>query len=1216
MFVHQSWPKRLSVMLLALTGLLSGVILPASANSPASRSTSATVAPEPALYTTVSEATQARARAAYGDLPMRFERNQGQLDRRVRFAARGAGYALWLTGDGAVLRLSGGKRMPSTAEATSGEFAQGERRAAARETRAAVIRMKLLNANRAAAVTGEAEMAGRSNYFVGNDAARWRAGVSNYAKVVYRGVYRGVDMIYYGNGRELEYDFKVAAGANPAAIAWRVEGAKRLRVDTNGELVMGTAAGEVRQHKPVAYQEINGERREVAARYVLRGTNRVSFALGSYERRQPLVIDPVLGYSTYLGGNDYDEADAIAVDGAGNAYVTGMIYSTDFPTAGALQPTAPSTPNAFVTKINASGTALIYSTYLGGSGDDYGYGIAVDASGNAYVIGTTYSDNFPTANPIQAHLNGLASDLFVTKLNPAGTALVYSTYLGGTSYEDGRSIAVDANGNAYIAGRTRSSDFPTLNPAQPVYGGYLYDAFAAKLNPAGSALIYSTYLGGGGEDVAYAITADAAGNAYVTGATASANFPVASPLQTAFHGKTLFRSTDGGGNWRDLNTGLPTHLLVKSIAIDSSSPTTLYAATVNAVFKTTNGGASWNPIYSPGANWVAIDPADSSKVYLASGGVQRSTDGGASWAPGDFSQVTNTVAINPVTPATLYAGTNGGLYKSTNGGASWVRAAYPLNQISIRAAAIDPTNPATVYFGTAGNPTPGVIRTTDGGSTWQNLLPYYVSINSIAIDPTASSTIYAGAANGFVYKTTDGGTSWSVLGNGGAFDFLFAVAIDPLTPATVYVATNRGVFKSTDGGAHWASVNNGLTSLITQTLALDAAGTIYAGTFPANDAFVTKFDSGGGLIYSTYLGGDNSDGGYGIAADSLGNAYVGGYTLSRNFPVANALKPSLNEDYDDLFIAKLNASGTGLVYSTYLGGSRDDVGLSLALDPMGNVFVSGYTFSADFPVTDPARVYADGADAFIAGLSATGGAITYATYLGGHTAQSGFGQEQGNGVAVDASGNVYAAGYTQAPDFPVTPGALQPAFHGYADAFVAKIAFPCTPSLSAASAVFGARGGGGSVKVTALGGCNWQAASNAGWIVVVSAAQGIGNDSVNFEVRENPDAQPRSGTLTIGGQSFMIDQAGTGAGDCQTAISPPFAVYAAGGGNGSVMVTTEAGCAWAAQTKVNWITITSNATGAGSGVVSYTVAANPNNTARKATIRIGNQTLSLKQKGH
>ncbi|HEY9232737.1 MAG TPA: hypothetical protein VIS78_11345, partial [Blastocatellia bacterium] len=191
----------------------------------------------------MSEASQARARAAYGDLPMRFERNQGQFDRRVRFAARGAGYALWLTGDEAVLSLHGGERQPS-ADAGRGQFAQDERRAPAYQAHTAAIRMKLLNANRAAAVTGETEMAGRSNYFVGNDAAKWRAGVSNYAKVVYGGVYRGVDMIYYGNGRELEYDFKVAAGANPAAIAWRVGGTKRLRVDTNGELVMGTAAGE------------------------------------------------------------------------------------------------------------------------------------------------------------------------------------------------------------------------------------------------------------------------------------------------------------------------------------------------------------------------------------------------------------------------------------------------------------------------------------------------------------------------------------------------------------------------------------------------------------------------------------------------------------------------------------------------------------------------------------------------------------------------------------------------------------------------------------------------------------------------------------------------------------------------------------------------------------------------------------------------------------
>jgi hypothetical protein len=403
MFYSQPAPSRLLVIFLTLAGLLNWTVLPAPANTPAQIVANAARAPEAALKPVAGGAAQARARAAYGQLPMRFERNQGQFDERVKFAARGAGYALWLTGDEALLSLQGGGSNTSAADVARREFDQEPRRKPTSETKAAVIGMKLVNANRGARTRSEGEMPGHSNYFVGNDPAKWQTGVSHYAGVRYTGVYRGVDLVYYGNGRELEYDFKVAAGGDAAAIGWRIEGAKRLRVDASGELVISTAAGEVRQHQPIAYQGEAGKRRSVAARYMLRGKNQVGFALSRYDRRKPLVIDPVLVYSTFLGGSDDDAASAIAVDSAGNAYVTGYTYATDFPTTAAFQPTSPGIGDTFVSKINASGTALIYSTYLGGNTDDLGYGIAVDGDGNAYVTGTTWSDDFPTVNPIQAN---------------------------------------------------------------------------------------------------------------------------------------------------------------------------------------------------------------------------------------------------------------------------------------------------------------------------------------------------------------------------------------------------------------------------------------------------------------------------------------------------------------------------------------------------------------------------------------------------------------------------------------------------------------------------------------------------------------------------------------------------------------------------------------------------------------------------------------------
>ncbi|MGB6474111.1 MAG: SBBP repeat-containing protein, partial [Candidatus Sulfotelmatobacter sp.] len=302
----------------------------------------------------------------------------------------------------------------------------------------------------------------------------------------------------------------------------------------------------------VVYQEVRGQRREVAGNFVLRGPHRIGFVLGPYDHSQPLVIDPTLAYSTYLGGNYQDSGTSIAVDSSGNVYVTGYTGSTNFPTVNALQATDNGgTSDAFVTKLNASGSALDYSTYLGGNDADYGYGIAVDSSGNAYVTGSTHSTNFPTVNPIQATDNGFYN-AFIAKLDPSGSALVYSTYLGGSHDDYGYGIAVDSSGSAYVTGSASSTNFPTVNAFQAACGGGgeggcpgYTDAFVAKLNPAGSALIYSTYMGGSYTDYGTAIAVDSSGDAYVTGFTASyviasvpgsTNFPTANPFQATCGG--------------------------------------------------------------------------------------------------------------------------------------------------------------------------------------------------------------------------------------------------------------------------------------------------------------------------------------------------------------------------------------------------------------------------------------------------------------------------------------------------------------------------------------------------------------------------------------------------------------------------------------------------------------------------------------------------------
>jgi hypothetical protein len=512
-----------------------------------------------------------------GQLPLAFEPNVGQADAAVRFLARGSGYSLFLTDSEAVLALS-------PANAASGQDA--------------VLRLQLVSANAAPAVAGLAPQAGVSNYLLGNDPAQWQTNVAHFGQVTYGQVYAGIDLLYHGSDQhQLEYDFAVAPGADARQIGLRVAGALGLALDGQGNLVLHTAAGDVVEQAPVAYQDGAGGRVAVAAAYLLRGDGTVGFQVGAYDSTQALVIDPVLSYSTYLGGSGGDFGIGIAVDGAGNAYVTGYTQSADFPTASPLQPAHGVGQNdAFVAKLSASGS-LVYSTYLGGGGDDYGLGIAMDGAGNAYVTGYTNSTNFPIAAPLQS-ANAGGFDAFVSKLNAAGSALVYSTYLGGSGGDFASGIAVDGAGSAYVAGATNSANFPMTAGAFDTAlnggnNGGNNDAFVAKLSAAGSSLIYSTYLGGSSNDQATDIAVDSAGNAYVTGFTFSSNFPTVNPAEATFGGgpedafvaklnnagSALLFSTYLGGSGDEQGQG---------VAVDGSGNTYITGFTSSTDFPTRN----------------------------------------------------------------------------------------------------------------------------------------------------------------------------------------------------------------------------------------------------------------------------------------------------------------------------------------------------------------------------------------------------------------------------------------------------------------------------------------------------------------------------------------------------------------------------------------------------------------------------------------------------
>ena len=443
--------------------------------------------------------------------------------------------------------------------------------------------MTFEGANPQAEMVGLEKLPGIVNYFIGADPSNWRTNIPTYQKVAYTNVYPGIDLVYYGNQGQLEYDLIVAPGADPTQITLAFDGVEQMAVDVHGDLVLtvpqssndatGGDAATLRLHKPVVYQrDEQGEKHLLAGTYVLLAsepsrsasaalhrsetsdpsslTPHVAFQVAAYDASQPLIIDPVLSWATYLGGSGTDIPQSIAVDQAGQAYVTGYTNSSGFPgTSGSsIQSTyGGGTYDAFVTKLNAAGTALVYATYLGGSGIDVGRGIAVDQAGQAYVTGVIRSTSgFPgiTGSSIQSTHAGGVEDAFVTKLNAAGTQLLYSTYLGGSGDDYGSGIAVDQAGNAYVTGFTySSSDFPgiTGSSIQSTHGGGgVEDVFVTKLNAAGTALVYSTYLGGTGKDDGIRIAMDWVGNAYVTGGTTtSSGFPgiTASSIQ----------STNGGG---------------------------------------------------------------------------------------------------------------------------------------------------------------------------------------------------------------------------------------------------------------------------------------------------------------------------------------------------------------------------------------------------------------------------------------------------------------------------------------------------------------------------------------------------------------------------------------------------------------------------------------------------------------------------------------------
>lgn len=472
---------------------------------------------------------------SYGRFPLNFEANKGQTDQQVKFTSRGSGYGLFLTPTEAVLVLNKGSVRKNKFESERPLTSINKQ-----ITSAAVVRMRLVGANEQPRVIGLDELPGKSNYFIGNDPKKWRTNIINYGKVKYEEVYRGVGMIYYGNQRELEYDFVVSPGADPSVIRIGFKGVRQLSTAGNGDLIMKMSeGGTMRQRQPVAYQVIDGRRTEIVCHYAVKGKRELAFELGAYDRSRELTIDPIIAYSTYLGGAGGDSGYDINVDDTGNAYVTGATWSTDFPTQNSIQDFG-GDRDLFITKINAAGSNIVYSTYIGGSAGESAHSLELDASGSVYAVGATSSTDFPTLNAYDPTFGG-GSDSFLLKLNAAGDALVYSTYLGGSDNDSASAVAVDNLGSAYVTGETRSTNFPTMNPYQAnLSGNQTDDAFVTKFSPSGNTVVYSTFLGGGVYDQGYGIAVDSLGYAYVTGHTQSTDFPIVAALYPNISGDAAF----------------------------------------------------------------------------------------------------------------------------------------------------------------------------------------------------------------------------------------------------------------------------------------------------------------------------------------------------------------------------------------------------------------------------------------------------------------------------------------------------------------------------------------------------------------------------------------------------------------------------------------------------------------------------------------------------
>ena len=1066
---------------------IKGRVAPAAIQDP----TRSSVAPAKNRASSSSSAQKTQALANYSRLPLSFEPNRGQAPDAVRFLSRGSGYNLLLTSTEALLALDKARSRPQHI-GTDGNKATPEASAPLDW-----LRVRFETPRPGIAISGEDQLPGKSNYFIGNDPHKWRSGIANYARVRYHQIYPGIDLDYYGNQGQLEYDFIVAPGARPEQIGLLIDGGGKLELSAGGDLLVRVGGNTIRLQKPRLYQEITGTRREVAGGYALQN-GRVKFRVGDYDHHQPLIIDPVLSFSSFFGGsgdelfilNNID--GAIAVDSNGNIYVAGETQSASFAfpgfppggnksTCGTDSACNVSTggSDVFIAKLNPAGSAVLAFTYVGGSGRDIlalsstSGGLVVDGTG-VYISGTSFSSDFPTTSGVfrpnctNAPACTSGGDGFVTKLDVNLASLIFSTYLSGTGTAQAGQMQVDSQGNVYVIGQAESG-YPavgTLTPCSPA--STCVTGFVTELNNTGTGQVFSDFLGGSGQDYVDAVALDSSNNIYVLGSTTSADFPAQKTLLPAVTSGGVYSSTNGTV-WTALNSGL-TGLNIQGLAVSPTNGQVLIAGTTQGVFQTITGGTSWTQVFAANGTAIAFDPLNPQTVYAGTGdgvnGLLKSTNGGSTWSSTTLpSYFMNAVAVDPINEGTLYVGTQGGgVWKSTNGGTSWtqIQTSSGLAGVLINSIVIDYTNSAIVYVGSADQ---GIFVSTNGGGNWSPANNGLVASNTgntatvrtLAIDPNTHTTLYAGTNSG-VFKSTNGAGTWTLASNGLSQGIatiaVRTIAVDPANSQNVYAGSgSAGLFFSSNGGGTWSLLNNlgphGITALALFHAA-PSPTTVYAGSSYAF-AFAAKINSGGGsLAYATLLGGNSPTYLWGIALDSSNNAYVAGQTYASNFPVSgSAFQKTLLGNTNGV-VAKLNSSGNALSYASYLAGSGSDAVYAIAVDGNQQAWLTGITSSNDFPLANGIWLQSPGNggsdEGFVTQFNATGTGLVFSTYLGGEgNCQNCNGPVNSGGVdlTLDSSGNAYVIGFTNDNSF-VTANALQPAIGGGYDAFIAEISAATT----------------------------------------------------------------------------------------------------------------------------------------------------------------------------